>query len=123
MAKKLEMPKLGENVTPEHLVDEIGRIRRRVNDLEKLRKYLTEALKARWPKDTPALVGEKYTCVPEKQVQRRISKDLVEQFVPAETLPKLYKDIEINKMNVKKIGEEEETDLDADNDDELFKDY
>lgn len=102
---KFKMPQLSENVTPEMLSDELGRVRAAKNYLDKLEEFYKTAIKARWPqsktdpeKEAISIQGEFFLTTKEVVSQSRLNKDKLLEHVDANTLQKCYVDLEYDKI-------------------------
>ncbi len=73
---KKERPSLA-NATVPYLIDEVGDLRAKANDIKDDLAYFEEALKARLDKDKDSFKGEKYLMTRSSQSQNRLDTDVV----------------------------------------------
>lgn len=90
------------NATPGFLLDEIGRLRREIKDLQKQEGMYKEALYARLEPDEQTIEGEQYVGLVEEVVQHRFSQSLAKEKLDPEDFEECFQETSYKKLSVTK---------------------
>lgn len=104
MSKKPEFktPKLGDNVTPEMLVDDFGKHNEKRKVEEKAEGFYKTAIKARLEEGETVVNGEEFICIIEDCTRTTLDTKAIEEDMGAEWCEKYRKTTEYSKMTVKR---------------------
>jgi hypothetical protein len=108
MGTKVELPTLGDNTTPEQLVDILAPIRSRMNEDKTLDKFYSTALKVR-ADDATEIIGEHYKAVVTPAHREGFNQELAKTFLTEEQLAQCekgtdYVTLRFTKLEPKKPG-------------------